>query len=277
MALSPAVFWYGCNMTRHGEMIGIAARLLKIVGMDAAPRGGPGHCCGSPKDANAGINEGMARRTIETFNATGRATVVTWCPSCHMNMRDSMAPVTPPGFETRHVTEVVHAGLAMLRPLLTLPLRRRVLLHAHHGFNSRVPVNRLVAEILGAVPGVEVVESELVVPGHMCSALVGVPGTLAAAQRATLEAMAAADADTLCTIHHSCHRACVPLERRGVRVLNWTQVLAESLGWGYGDRYKDLRNAVDPRAEVSEVEMARIGDVAFERLLEAELGATPPV
>ena len=49
----------------------------------------------------------MARRTVEAFNAAGRGQVVTWCPSCHMNMQDSMAPVTPTNFETVHVTEAL--------------------------------------------------------------------------------------------------------------------------------------------------------------------------
>jgi Fe-S oxidoreductase len=266
-----ATFWYGCNMTRHGEIIRTAARLLETLGVDVATAGGPGHCCGSPKDASARINEGMARRTIEAFNGLGRETVVTWCPSCHMNMRDSMAPVTPARFETVHITEAVHSRLDVLRPLLRHPVTRRVMVHSHLGFEGRVPVSRLVSEVLACVPGVELVETAVRAPGHMCSALVGVPGALADAQRAALEGMAAAGADTLCTIHHSCHRECVTLERHGVRVLNWTHVLAESLGWAADDGYKLFRNAEDPRALVSAERMEAVGDVAFERLIEPEL------
>ena len=46
-----------------------------------------------------------------------------------MNMRDSMAPVTPTNFETVHVTEVLRARRDRLRPLLTRPVEARVLLH----------------------------------------------------------------------------------------------------------------------------------------------------
>jgi Fe-S oxidoreductase len=275
MAVERATFWYGCNMTRHGEIIRTAARLLETLGVDVATAGGPGHCCGSPKDASARINEGMARRTIAAFNAAvsaeGRETVVTWCPSCHMNMRDSMAPVTPARFETVHITEAVHSRLDVLRPLLVHPVRRRVLVHAHLGFEGRVPVSRLVSEILGCIPGLEVVAHGLRVPGHMCSAIVGVPGALADARRATLAAVAETGADTLGTIHHSCHRECVTLERRGVDVANWTHLLAESLGWAAEDGYKALRNAADPRALVSPARMAAVGEIAFERLIEPEL------
>ena len=50
MAVTPdasVTFWYGCNMTRHGEIVRLATRILDAVGVDAAPAGGPGYCCGS--------------------------------------------------------------------------------------------------------------------------------------------------------------------------------------------------------------------------------------
>jgi Fe-S oxidoreductase len=272
-----AIFWYGCNMTRHGEVIRTAARLLEAVGMEAAPAGGPAHCCGSPKDASARINQGMAKRTIEGFNASGRGTVVTWCPSCHMNMQDSMAPVTPTNFETVHVSEVLHARREALRPLLTRRVERRVLLHAHLGFDGRVPVNAMIPEILGMIPGLELVAHPYRAPGHMCSAIAGVPGALADAQRATLAAMAETGADTLCTIFHSCHRESVSLERHGIRVANWMHLLAESLGWEAEDGYKTWRNAEDPRAAIGEDGIAAVGELAYERFLDAELRKPPTV
>jgi len=273
-----AVFWYGCNMTRHGEVIRATTRLLEAVGMDAAPAGGPAHCCGSPKDANARINEGMARRTIQGFNASGRAQVVTWCPSCHMNMQDSMAPVTPTNFETVHVTEVLHARQDRLRPLLTRPVKARVLLHGHLGFNGRLPVNDLVPGLLRLIPGLEVVEHPYRAPGHMCSSIAAVPGALADAQRATLAAMAETGADTLCTIFHSCHRETVGLEQNHpITVVNWIHLLAASAGIPAEDGYKAMRNAADPRAALGEARIEAVGEVPFARLVEPELRKPPPV
>ncbi|MCO6417524.1 (Fe-S)-binding protein [Siccirubricoccus sp. KC 17139] len=276
MTENAAIFWYGCNMTRHGEVIRATTRFLEAVGVVAEPSGGPAHCCGSPKDASARINEGMARRTIQGFNQRGAAQVVTWCPSCHMNMQDSMAPVTPTNFETVHVTEVLHARQEKLRPLLARAVPRRVLLHQHLGFNGRVPVNSLVADLLRLIPGLELVEHPYRSPGHMCSSLAGVPGALADAQRATLAAMAETGADTLCTIFHSCHRDAVSLERRGIRVANWIHLLAESAGWPAEDEYKAWRNAADAGAAIGAERMEAAGSVAVEKLVLPEL-AKPPV
>ncbi|SDB65813.1 (Fe-S)-binding protein [Belnapia rosea] len=273
-----AIFWYGCNMTRHGEVIRATTRLLEAVGIEAVTTGGPASCCGSPKDANARINEGMARRTVQAFNATGRETVVTWCPSCHMNMQDSMAPVTPTNFETVHVTEMLHARREALRPLLTRPVPARVLLHGHLGFHGRVPVNGLVPDLLRLIPGLDLVEHPYRAPGHMCSSLTGVPGALADAQRATLAAMAETGADTLCTIFHSCHRENVGLEQNHpVKVVNWVHLLAWSAGWEAEDGYKAMRNAADPRAALGEALVEAAGEVPFARLVEPELRKPPPV
>lgn len=276
MAVAPAVFWYGCNMTRHGEVIRATARLLEAVGVPNAPTGGPATCCGSPKDASARINEGMARRTVEKFNAAGSGQVITWCPSCHMNMQDSMAPVTPTNFETVHVTEVLHARRAALAPLLARPVAARVLVHAHHGFDGRVPVNALVPDLLRLIPGLVLVEHPYRAPGHMCSSLAGVPGALADAQRATLAAMAAAGAGTLCTIFHSCHREAVTLERHGIRVVNWIHLLAESAGIPAEDGYKAMRTAADPREALGPAAVEAAGEVAFARLVEPELAKPAP-
>jgi Fe-S oxidoreductase len=281
MAVAPdarATFWYGCNMARHGEIVRLATRMLAAVGVDAAPAGGPGHCCGATQEKSARIAAGMAERTVEKFNAAGHGTVVTWCPSCHINMDDVIAPVNEIAFETTHITQILHARRAALRPLLTHSVPARVLVHAHHGFNGRVPVNRDVPDLLRMIPGVSVLEHDLRIPGHMCSALASIPNGLADAHRATLAAMAEVGADTLVTIFHSCHREAVALERgREIRVVNWIHLLAAGMGLAVEDEYKTWRNAADPRAALGAARIEAAGALAFERLVEPELRRPPPV
>ena len=279
MAVTPdasVTFWYGCNMSRHGEIVRLVTHILDAVGVSAAPAGGPGYCCGSPQEANARIAAGMAARTVEKFNAAGRDTVVTWCPSCHMNMDDLMAPVTEAAFETQHITQLLAARAERLRPLLAQPVGARVLLHAHYGFQGRVPVNTDVPMLLGMIPGLTMVDHKLRVPGHMCSAIAPKPGLLAQAHRETMAAMEESAADTLATIFHSCHREAVALERgRPIRVVNWIHLLAEAMGLPYTDEYKLWRNAEDPRTAIGADRITASGDVAFAQLVEPELGRPP--
>jgi Cysteine-rich domain len=265
-------FWYGCNMARHGEIVRLVTHILEAVGVAAAPAGGPSYCCGSPQEKNARIAAGMAARTVEKFNQAGRETVVTWCPSCHMNMDDFMAPVTEASFETQHITQLLAERADRLRPLLTHRVPARVFLHAHHGFHGRVPVNTDVPMLLGMVPGLTMLDHPLRVPGHMCSIIAPVPGELERAHRETLAALEATGADALATVFHSCHREAVALERnRHFRVVNWIHLLAEAMGLAYTDEYKLWRNAEDPRAAIGPERIAAAGDVAFDRLVEPEL------
>ncbi len=264
-------FWFGCNMTRHGEIVRLTMRLLEAVGLHADASGGPTTCCGSPKEPNARINAGMASRTVETFNAAPARQVATWCPSCHMNMQDFMAPATPTNFETLHITEVLHAHREKLRPLLRHAVPGRVMLHQHAGFDGRVPVNRLVAELLGMIPGISLT-TQPPLPGHMCFGFQSIPGALEKAQRETLAAMATQGADTLCTIFHSCHREGVNLERHNpIQVKNWVHLLAEAAGWEHHDDYKSWRNG----GPVPEAAQMAAGDAVFYKLVAPELAKAP--
>jgi hypothetical protein len=45
-------FWYGCNVLRHGDIIHACIDLLRALGYEPHPVGGPDYCCGTVKDAN---------------------------------------------------------------------------------------------------------------------------------------------------------------------------------------------------------------------------------
>jgi hypothetical protein len=73
-----AVFWYGCNLLRHGDILRLTARFLEAVGVDAAPRGGPSHCCGSTTGHDARITEGMGRIRFAPFSIPAIAKPWPW-------------------------------------------------------------------------------------------------------------------------------------------------------------------------------------------------------
>lgn len=296
-------FWYGCNMTRHGEIIRLSQRILEAVGVEAAPVGGPGACCGSPKESTPRIAEGMADRTMEKFAAWARGVrsaegagaaehrsresaaaaqpqprVITWCPSCHMNLDDFMGQSKEQNFDSVHLCEALHEQRAHLAPLLTQRVPARVFVDRHVGFQGRVPVNDLIPELLGMIPGLSVVDHPYRAPSYMCFGLASVPGALADVQRTTLAAMRETGADTLVTIFHSCHREMIGLERdHGIRVVNWVHLLAEGMGLPYEDEYKAWRNAEDPLAAIGPARVAAAGEVAVRKLVEPELTRPRPV
>jgi len=267
-----ALFWYGCNMTRHAEIIRISAHLLACAGVPAAPIGGPGACCGSPKESQPRIAEGMARRTMSHFNDSGAKQVITWCPTCHMNLDDFMGATQEPRFGHSHVTEALWQRRDALAPLLTRPVAGRVLVDTHTGFNDRAPVNEAVLGLLRLVPGLEVLEHPYRGASYMCFGLAGVPGALPAHLERLVAAAREVEADTIVSIFHSCHRELVGLEKtHGFQVRNWAHILGESAGLPHGDEYKEWRNSADPAALIGSERIAAAGADAVEKYVLPEL------
>lgn len=268
-------FWFGCNMLRHAEMIRLSIMLLERVGYDVNAAGGPRYCCGTTLDHQPHAASNMASRTVARFNEAAeqqeRRTVVTWCPSCHMHMSDIMEPGNTTAFNVAHITELLAASAGRLSALLTVPVKRRVLLHRHAGFATHVPINEKVVELLRGIPGMELVDGPIS-PGHMCSALAPVSGALAKACRETWASAVAERCDTVCTIFHSCHRELSALDGTDdICVRNWVQLLAEAMGVLAGDAYLGWRRGSAPDIEAID----RAGASRYQALVEPELRKPP--
>lgn len=264
------VFWYGCNVVRHGDIIHSAIEVMKAAGIDSAPAGGPGYCCGSPKDANLRAAEGMGVRTVEKFNARPESQVVTWCPSCHRHMGTFMTQYQDANFSVSHITQVLHARREKLAARMTHPVRRRVVLHQHFGFRE-VDVNPLVTDLLRIIPGIEVIENQHASVGYMCSTLMQVPEAMKENTQRICDIAHACDAQDVVTIFHSCQRLLCGLEAtEPFRVVNYITLLAQALGYEHVDEYKQWKNAGTPEAVealIGPERIARIGRDRFEQVL----------
>ncbi len=292
------VFWYGCNVVRHGDIIHGSIEILRAIGLEVAPVGGPGYCCGTSKDANLRAADGMAQRTVGKFNdltlrlvedrpadpaATGSpavapASVVTWCPSCHRHMNQFMEGYTDPQFPMSHFTQVVHAARERLRERLVHPVNRRVVLHRHFGFRE-VDVNPLVEDLLRLVPGLELVDSDVAVPGHMCSALASVPAALKDVTRGVCDLAREARADTVVTVFHSCQRMLCALEAsEPFAVVNYVSLLCEAMGLPLQDEYKAWKLAGSEAAVLECIgaeRVAQLGETFVREQLVPELLRPP--
>ena len=272
-------FWYGCNVLRHGDIIRSCLDILKALGFDALPAGGPDYCCGTVKDSNQTTAGGMATRTVGRFNAIGRGRVVAWCPSCHSHMHDFIDRTNDIQFATTYLVDLLYANRDKLAPLLVHPVPLRVLVHRHIGFNDLVEVNRIVPELLRLIPGVEVVEDDYLAPGYMCASLVAVPGAMDDMFAHTVRAATSAGAEAVVSIFHQCYREFCGLEALGVTpVYNYIHLLARSMGIAYEDEYKAWKKAGAGAAElVGEERVARVGVQFFERALLPELKKRPTI
>ena len=270
-------FWYGCNVLRHGDIIHSCVDILRLLGFDARPAGGPDYCCGSAKDSNQTAADGMAHRTVSKFNALGRDRVVAWCPSCHSQMTDFMSQAYPADFSLGYFVDLLYEHRDRLSPLLKHAVPMRVLLHKHVGFNDKVRVNVKVAALLRLVPGVEVVEDAYLAPGYMCALLAAVPAAMQDMVKHTLQLAEIHRADALVTAFHQCYRELCGLEAQGLlSVFNYVHLLARSMGLPYQDEYKAWKKSGERAAEViGAARLEPVGVQFFERAMLPELKKRP--
>jgi Fe-S oxidoreductase len=271
------IFWYGCNVLRHGDIVHSCLDILRLLGIDARPAGGPDYCCGSVKDANQAAADGMARRTVTKFNDMHRERVVAWCPSCHAHMSGFMGQAYRPEFGLTYFVDTLYEHRTALSALLKHPVPMRVLLHKHLGFNDKVAVNARVPELLRLIPGVEVVEDDYAAPGYMCALLASVPAAMEEMVRETLRRVAAHRADAVVTVYHQCYRELCGLEpHASTKAFNYVHLLAQSIGLQYEDEYKAWKKAgPNAGAVIGNKRIEQVGIQFFERALLPELVKRP--
>lgn len=271
-------FWYGCNVLRHGDIIHTCVDVLRALGYDPLPAGGPDFCCGSTKDANAAAADGMAQRTVDRLNKRGADRVVAWCPSCHLQSMEFMEKGYDAKYDMRYFAELLYENRERLKPLLKNPVPMRVFVHRHVGFNDKVAVNEMIPEILAMIPGLEVVDDNYRGPGYMCAHLATVPAAMVALVRQTEARMRRHKADALVTLYHQCQRELVGLEAQGVtQVFNYMQLVAQSMGLPYEDEYKAWKKAGEGAAAVvGNARVEKIGIQFFDRAVLPELVKKTP-
>jgi len=272
------IFWYGCNVLRHGDIVHSCLDILNRLGIDARPAGGPDYCCGSVKEANQAAADGMARRTVTKFNDMARERVVAWCPSCHSHMTGFMSEAYKPDFGLTYFVDLLYERRDDLRAMLKQPVPIRVLVHKHLGFNDKVAVNDRLPVLLRLIPGVEVVEDDYAAPGYMCASLNAVPAAMKDMVRETVRRIGLHHADALVTVYHQCYRELVGLQpHAGIKTFNYVHLLAQSMGLQYEDEYKAWKTAgANAGNAIGEKRVEQVGVQFFERAVLPELMKRPP-
>src|SRR5262249_45226982 len=107
------ILWLGCNVLRTPHLAQLAASVMRLVNPDLSILGGPSHCCGSPMPDKSDRERTLAR-TIGHFQAERVPTLVSWCPSCHTNLRNGSDSASW-GFEELHITEFIAERLDRIK------------------------------------------------------------------------------------------------------------------------------------------------------------------
>jgi len=235
------LFYTGCNVLRTPHIVLNVMDILDALQLDFDVVGGTSHCCGvyQFQEADLPTYERMGHRTFQRFGQSGASKVLTWCPTCTKNFDELEKDVEEPFFDLGHVSEFLAANLEALKARFVEQPKRRVVIHEHLGIGATVDSIR---KLLSAVPNLELVE--LVQDSGFSYACGGQAAKFRdreqAIHRGLAEGAVAAGADTIVTMYHSCHRALAGAEAvYPLRVVNFTDILAEALGrGGHPDYYR---------------------------------------
>jgi heterodisulfide reductase subunit D len=240
------VFYTGCNILKTPHIALLCLDTLDLLGVDYEVMGGPGQCCGVYQfregDYDATARVGFA--TIDGLAKAGTSTVLSWCPSCQLQIGE----VALPSYESQFGAKpfdlnpflVYLAGRSQeLAALMKHRVDKRVALHERPVLPQ---VMAAVKTLLSIVPGVELVDIDVPRVGTQANSLAVLPAFKRELARRELAAVADAGVTTLATVYHACHRElCDAGDGRSFEIVNFMEILGAGLGLHSEDLYKRLK------------------------------------
>jgi heterodisulfide reductase subunit D len=251
------VFYTGCNILKTPHIALLCLDILDLLGIEYEVMGGPGQCCGVYQ-FREGDFENTSRvgfATIDGLAAAGTSTVLSWCPSCQLQLGETALPNYEAHFGQRPFDMnpflVFLAGHAeTLAKLMRHRVEKRVALHERPVFPQTMEA---VRKLLSLVPGVELVELDVPRVGTQANSLAALPEFKRQLREREFKAAADAGATTLATVYHACHREiCTLGDGRSFEIVNFMEILGEGLGIASEDLYKRLKLIGDIDAIIAE-------------------------
>ncbi|HEX5455722.1 MAG TPA: (Fe-S)-binding protein [Stellaceae bacterium] len=251
------VFYTGCNVIKTPHIALLVLEVLDALGVSYEVMGGTAACCGIQqfKRGDAKTAGRVSYNTIERLSRPGASRVIAWCPSCQIQIAEVALPAYRESFgaapfDMNPIAEFFAERLDDLRPLFVHPVEKRVALQER----SALPgVMMAVKQVLGAIPGLEVVELDVPVLSTQASHLSVLPEFKAELREREFRAAAAAGVTTFASIFHACHRELVTYQPQvSFELINFMELIGESMGIHIPDLYKRLRLMGDIDAIVAD-------------------------
>ncbi len=247
------VMYLGCNVLKTPHIAMLCLDVLDRIGTSYKVFGGPANCCGILQ-LRAGDAKGAGRvggGTVAGFAATGAARVLTWCPTCNIQLGEVLVPSTNPGFALEHVVPFIADRLDRLTPHFVRRVDKRVALHEHPGVGG---VTEGVLKILGAIPGLEIVDLAQPRVGYMCNSLAPVADFKRELHARELASAQAAGVDALVGIYHACHRElCAHEATVPFSIVNFLELVGEAMGVERPDLFKQWKVMQDVDRVLAEI------------------------
>ena len=239
------VFYTGCNVIKTPHIALLVLEVLDALGVSYEVMGGASTCCGIQhfKQGDARTAGRASYNTIERLSRPGASRIVAWCPSCQIQIGEVALPAYQRSFgnmpfDLNPIAEFFAERLDDLKPLFAHAVPKRVALQERAALPG---VMTAVKQILGAIPGLEVVELDVPVVSTQASHLSVLPKFKAELREREFRAAAEAGVTTFASIFHGCHRELVKFQPEvSFELLNFMELIGEAMGIHIPDLYKRL-------------------------------------
>ncbi|HUC65330.1 MAG TPA: (Fe-S)-binding protein [Stellaceae bacterium] len=252
------LLYLGCNVLRTAHLAKTVIDVLKAMGVDFNTAGGPAHCCGIIHYQN---QEPARARTVTAnsmrhFARYGAKKVLMWCPSCNEHYDEVVTQEQDVAFPYEHVSAFIARHLDRVR--FVRRVEKKVAVHFHTGFAQSDLDWKNTRAILGAIPGLTLVDipSTEALGRHCAPKWIGRIGRpqWQAEINGVLGAARDAGVDILATLYHSCQREiCAAEATYPFAIVNYISLLGEAMGIEHPDLYKRFKLKADPDAVYDEV------------------------
>ncbi|HTV88438.1 MAG TPA: (Fe-S)-binding protein [Stellaceae bacterium] len=251
------VFYTGCNVIKTPHIALLVLEVLDALGVSYRVMGGTAACCGIQqfKRGDAKTAGRVSYNTIERLARPGASRVVAWCPSCQIQIGEVALPAyresfgTAP-FDISPMAEFFLERLDELRKFLVHPVKKRVALQERAALPR---VMTAVKQVLGAIPGLEVIELDVPIVSTQANHLSVLPQFKAELREREFRAAAEAGVTTFASIFHACHRELVQYQPQvAFELINFMELIGDSMGIHVPDLYKRLRLMGDIDAVVAD-------------------------
>ena len=251
------VFYTGCNIPKTPHIALLVLEVLDALGVTYEVMGGVATCCGIQqfKKGDALTAGRVGYNTIERLARPGAARVISWCPSCQIQIGEVALPAYKESFgaapfDMNPIAEFFAERLDDLRPLFVHPVNKRVALQER----SALPeVMIAVKKVLAAIPGLEVVELDVPVVSTQASHLSVLPKFKAELREREFRAASEAGVTTFASIFHGCHRELVKFQPNvSFELINFMELIGQAMGIHIPDLYKRLQMLGDIDAIIAD-------------------------
>jgi Fe-S oxidoreductase len=252
-AAPDVVMYLGCNVLKTPHIALLCLEVLNRLGARYQVFGGPANCCGviQYRAGDAKSSGRIGGNTVAGFAGTGASRVLTWCPTCNIQLSEIVMPSTEAAFALQHVIPYIAARIDLLRPHFIRSVNKRIALHEHPGVAG---VTEGATKILTAIPGIELVDLGQPRVGYMCNSLAPVPAYKRELHARELDAATAAGVDCLVGIYHACHRElCAHETTSPFKIVNFLELVGEAMGVESVDLFKQWKMMQDVDRVLAEV------------------------